>query len=329
MAALLAAPLLVYAVRGRKPAQLNLADRVLVQLTAPAEKLIVYAAGGLVDGFQSYVWLRHVRADNLDLRRRVVRQEQEVISAQEVKSENERLRRLLGFRQRMADVKPITAEVVAVGASPHSHTLRIARGLRDGIQRGAPVISPDGVVGTVAQLADGYADVQLITSQFSAVAAINQRTRGRSTVRGTGDVARAKLEYALRTEEMLEGDMLLSAGGAGQFPKGLRIGRIADVQKKPYGLFQQAQVLPAVDFARLDEVLVLPMPPEEVPAPIDGVASAKAGKSADPRATAAVAPAPSPAPTEKPAPSEVVPASTLQNASVVPAVAPMPEAPAR
>src|SRR5438105_14408141 len=75
VAALLAAPLLVYAVRGRKPARLNLLDRVIVQLTAPVEKFMVFAAGGVVDGFQGYVWLRGVRRDNLELRRRVVRQE--------------------------------------------------------------------------------------------------------------------------------------------------------------------------------------------------------------------------------------------------------------
>ena len=331
VAALLAAPLLVYAVRGRKPAQLNLADRVLVQLTAPAEKLIVYAVGGVVDGFQSYVWLRHVRSENLDLRRKVVRQEQEVTSSQETKAENERLRRLLGFRQRLADVKPIAAEVIAVGASPQSNTLRISRGARDGVQRGAPVISPDGVVGTVAQLFDGYADVQLITSQFAAVAAINQRTRGRSTVRGTDNVTRAKLEYALRTEEMLEGDMLLSAGGNGMFPKGLRIGRVVDVQKKPYGLFQQAAVLPAVDFARLDEVLVLPMPPEEPPIPIDTAPSlvARGARPGDPRAAAptAVTPPAQAAPTA----TEAIPAATTQSAatSVVPAVAPLTQGTAR
>src|SRR5438105_7111023 len=249
VAALLAAPLLVYSVRGKKPARLNLLDRAVVQLTAPAEKMIVLAANGIVDGFQSYVWLRGVRRDNLDLRRRVVRQEQEVVAAQEVKAENDRLRRVLGLRLRVGNLPAVAAEVVAVGASPYSHTLRIAKGLRHGIERGAAVISSDGVVGTVAQLADGYADVQLVTSPFSAVAALNQRTRGRSTVKGTGDVGRCKLEYALRTDELQEGDMVLSAGGAGHFPKGLRIGRVIDVQKKPYGLFQQAYVVPAVDFS--------------------------------------------------------------------------------
>ena len=318
VAALLAAPLLVHAVRGRKPLRLNLIDRVVVQLTAPAEKLIVHVGGGIVDGFQSYLWLRHLREDNLELRRRVVRQEHEVIASAEVKNENDRLRRLVGFKSRLGQVQSITAEVVAVGASPHSHTLRIARGLRDGIQRGAPVLAPDGVVGTVAQLADGYADVQLITSPFSAVAALNQRTRGRSTVKGTGDVSKCRLEYALRTEEMLEGDMMLSAGGAGQFPKGLRIGRVVDVQKKPYGLFQQAHVLPAVDFTKLDEVIVLALPPEETPPPPDSPAAlvasrgAAGAKAAEPRVS--------------PAQREAIPASsTIQGASVVPAVAPLRE----
>src|SRR5205814_1033563 len=112
-----------------------------------------------------------------------------------------------------------------------SHTLRIARGARDGIARGAPVISHEGIVGTVAQLADGYADVQLITSPFSAVAAMNARTRGRSTVKGVNDVERCKLEYARRTEELQDGDMMLTAGVDGGFPKGIRIGRVIDVQK--------------------------------------------------------------------------------------------------
>jgi len=224
-----------------------------------------------------------VRADNLDLRRHVIRQEQEVLSAQEIRNENERLRRILGLKLRLGNNVPsVAAEVVAVGASPHSHTIRIARGLRDGIQRGAPVVSNDGVVGTVAQLADGYADVQLITSPFSAVPALNQRTRGRSTVKGTGDVTRAKLEYALRTEDLQESDLMVSAGGAGQFPKGLRVGRVVEVQKKAYGLFQQAYVVPAVDFSHLDEVVVIQLPPEEKTTPAEPPAPmvAKGGKQA-------------------------------------------------
>jgi rod shape-determining protein MreC len=153
------------------------------------------------------------------------------------------------------------APVVAVGASPHSHTLRIARGSDDGVRKGAPVIAPDGVVGTVAQVTGGYADVQLIVSPLSAVPALSQRTRSRSTVKGTGDISRCKLEYALRTDDLQEGDILITAGGAGFFPQGLRIGRITNVAKKPHGLFLDAEVVPAVDFSKLDEVtVVVPQP---------------------------------------------------------------------
>ena len=267
VAALLAAPLLVFAVRGRQPARLNLIDRGVVQLTAPVEKLIVWVAGGLVDGAKGYVWLRRVREENLDLRRRLVRQEQDVIQSQEIKLENDRLRKVVGFRDRIGPGKPISAAVVAVGAAPDSHSLRIARGASDGITRGAPVVSSEGVVGTVARLGDSFADVQLITSPFSAVAALNQRTRARSTVKGMNDVERCKLEYARRTDDLQENDMLLTAGTEDGFPKGLRIGRVVDVQSKPYGLFQMAHVMPAVDFSRLDEVVVLvPPPPEAMPA---------------------------------------------------------------
>jgi len=149
------------------------------------------------------------------------------------------------------------ARVVAVGASPHSHTLRIARGSDDGVVKGAPVIASDGVVGIVSQLTGSYADVQLIVSPLSAVPAVSQRTRSRSTVKGTGDIARCKLTYALRTDDLQEGDVLVTAGGPGFFPHGYRVGRVVNVQKKPHGLFLEAEVIPAVDFSRLDEVSVV------------------------------------------------------------------------
>lgn len=172
------------------------------------------------------------------------------------------------------------AQVVAVGASPHSHTLRIARGLDDGVVKGAPVIAPDGVVGIVSQLTGSYADVQLIISPLSAVPAISQRTRSRSTVKGTGDFSRCKLTYALRTDDLQEGDVLVTAGGPGFFPQGLRIGRAVNVEKKPHGLFLDAEVIPAVDFSRLDEVAVV-MDAGTAPPP-EGVAAAQKGTGGDP-----------------------------------------------
>ncbi|MFN2546432.1 MAG: rod shape-determining protein MreC [Myxococcales bacterium] len=268
--ALLAVPFVIFFVKAKKGRDLNLVDKVVLSLTAPIEKTISGTAFAVSDVWHGYLALRGVRDENVRLRRESIRARSIEQQTTELRLENERLKRLLDFTDKQAPMRLLTARVVAVGASPHSHTLRIARGADDGVVKGAAVIAPDGIVGTVAQLTSAYADVQLVVSPLSAVPTITQRTRGRSTVKGTGDIGRCKLEYALRTDDLQEGDLLVTAGGPGFYPPGLRIGRVTNVVRKPHGLFLDAEVVPALDFSRLDEVSVVvaaeptPAPPAEV-----------------------------------------------------------------
>lgn len=261
--ALLAIPFVLFFVKAKKKgAELNLLDRALIAVMAPVEKTITVAVFGVVDAWRGYGALRGVREDNLRLRREVLRARSTEQQSAELRLENERLRHLLDFADKQPATRLLVARVIAVGASPHSHTLRIARGAEDGVVKGAAVIAPDGIVGTVAQLTGSYADVQLVVSPLSAVPAISQRTRSRSTVKGTGEISRCKLEYALRADDLQDGDVLITAGGPGFFPQGLRIGRAVNVSKRPHGLFLDAEVVPAVDFSRLDEVeVVVPRTP--------------------------------------------------------------------
>ena len=257
VAFLLAVPFAVFAARARQPMGHNWFDRTVLALTAPVEKGMVVVVKGAQDAWGSYVALQGVREENLRLRREVLHARNEANGFQEVKAENDRLKRLLEYADKTSPTRYLVAEVIAVGASPHSHVLRIARGTADGVNQGAPVVAPEGVVGQVAVATAHYADVQLILSPISAIPAISQRTRGRSTVKGVGDITRCKLEYALRTDDLQDGDLLLTAGGPGYFPKGLPIGRVVNVQKRPTGMFTAADVIPAVAFSRLDEVMVM------------------------------------------------------------------------
>ncbi len=254
---LLAVPFVLFFVKAKKGRELNPLDRAVIFAIAPIEKIITLAAFGVVDAWQGYGALWGVREENLRLRRENLKARQFEQQAAELKVENERLRHLLDFVDKQPPPRLLLARVIAVGASPHSHTLRIARGSDDGITRGAAVVAPEGVVGIVSQLTGSYADVQLIVSPLSAVPAIAQRTRSRSTVKGTGDITRCKLTYVMRTDDLQEGDVLITAGGPGFFPQGLRVGRVVNVQKKSHGLFLDAEVIPAVDFSRLDEVAVV------------------------------------------------------------------------
>jgi rod shape-determining protein MreC len=266
----LALPILVFLANGRRPRTPNWLDRVVITLTAPVEHALVVVAFGVTDAFGNYIWLRHVREESLTLRREMLRQRGELQLFAEAQAENTRLRALLDYADKTPGLKLLAAPVIAVGPSQHSHTLRIARGTNDGVRRGMPVIAPEGIVGTVAQATGSYADVALIVGPQSAVPALSARTRGRSTVRGTGDINRCRLDYALRTDELQEGDWVLTAGGEGFFPKGLRIGRVGAVQRKATGMFIGAEVLPAVQFNDLDEVLVVleqPVEPPSSPSP--------------------------------------------------------------
>jgi len=255
--ALLAIPFAIFFVKAKKGRELNLLDRAVIFAIAPIEKLITLSTFAVIDAWNGYVALRNVREENVQLRRENLKAHQVEQQAGELRLETDRLRHLLDFVDKQAPTRLMIARVVAVGASPHSHTLRIARGSDDGVAKGSPVIAPDGVVGIVSQLTGSYADVQLILSPLSAIPAVSQRTRSRSTVKGTGDISRCKLTYALRTDDLQEGDVLVTAGGPGFFPHGLRIGRVVNVVKKPHGLFLDAEVIPAVDFSRLDEVAVV------------------------------------------------------------------------
>lgn len=269
--ALLAIPFAIFFVKAKKGRELSALDRAVIFVIAPVEKTITLAAFGVVDAWNGYLALRGVHEQNVQLRREALKDRQLEQQSAELRLENERLRHLLDFVDKQGAGRVMIARVVAVGASPHSHTLRIARGSDDGVVKGAPVIAPDGVVGIVTQLTGSYADVQLIVSPLSALPAISQRTRSRSTVKGTGDISRCKLTYALRTDDLQEGDLLVTAGGPGFFPQGLHVGRVVNVAKKPHGLFLDGEVIPAVDFSRLDEVgVVVGFPSAAAPA---GVAS--------------------------------------------------------
>jgi rod shape-determining protein MreC len=277
VAALLLWPFAIFAMKAKRPLSLSVWDRAVIALTAPMEKAIVLLVHGVQDGWFGYVALRNVREDNWRLRRELLRFKAENTRLGEFKAENERLRRLLDYADKKPSARFLVAPVVAVGASPHSHVLRVARGSDDGVYRGMPVVAPDGVVGSIAVTTAHYADVQLIVSPMSAVPALSERTRARATVKGTGDVSRCKLEYAQRQDEWRDGDLLLTAGTVGFFPQGLPIGRLLNVTKRATGMFVSAEVVPVVDFSRLDEVMVLLDYREAIPPPSTAINAATVG----------------------------------------------------
>lgn len=229
----------------------------LVQVTAPLQRLLVWAGDEVRATWTAYVDLRDVHAKNEALTREVAALTEELQRLGEVAAENARLRPLVSFLESQPEVRMVTAPVIAYGPDPKFRGIRIGLGSADGLLPGMAVVTAEGVVGRLLNVYPEVADVLLITDPQSAVAVLSQRTRARASARGTGDSGRLKIDYLVRSEDVEEGDLLVTAPSGGLFPRGLRVGRAARVNQPAHGLFKPADLIPAVDFARLDEVLVV------------------------------------------------------------------------
>lgn len=197
-------------------------------------------------GYRSEIERLRKRIQNLEVER------QELLEAQ---ATNNRLKRLLDFRNHLPSTT-VSASIIGSSASTWFFSCLLDKGSADGVRKGMAVVTPLGVVGQVVAVTPRTAKVLLMTDPNSGIDVIIQRTRARGIVSGslnTGIV----LKYVKRSEDIQVGDRLITSGIDGVFPKGLMVGTVIKVQKQHRGLFQFVEVMPAVQFSRIEEVLVV------------------------------------------------------------------------
>jgi rod shape-determining protein MreC len=258
VAVLLLVPLGVFFAHAKAPTERSRLDRAVVWLATPVEKAIGWTLTGVMNAWSGYVALRgaHDRAGKLAGEVRTLQLERQQLIGE--RAEAERLRKLLAFAQESPDRRYVGARVIGVRLGTAGlQLLTIDRGSNDGVARMMPVVVAEGVVGRVNAVAGASADVLVLTDRNSSIAVRVDRTRARANVRGLGKPDGARLEYALRTEDMIEGDLLVTSGTDGVFPRGLPVGKVTQLDRAGHGLFQDARVIPAVDVTRLEEVLVV------------------------------------------------------------------------
>ena len=168
--------------------------------------------------------------------------------------------RLVGFKQQRPIYQLTPARVVAADMSPFFRVLRLRiEAETDDIKPEMPVVSADGVVGRIERVSGRYCDVMLAVDPRSKIDIMTQLNRSRGILSGVGadDSYDAKISYLLRRDEVEEGEIVVTSGRAGTFPKELPIGRIKSVDTKSFGLYQTVTVEPVVDFSRLEEVYII------------------------------------------------------------------------
>jgi rod shape-determining protein MreC len=257
---LLALPFFFLRANLSEPERASYLDRILLRFSAPFQWAAVKVAAGVSSGIEEYVYLVDVQRENERLGYENARLVQEVRDLEQVERENERLRSLLVLRDQIEGEK-VSARVIAKDMSPLFRVIRIRidRGRDDRIVQGMPVVSTEGLVGQISRVEDRYADVMLTIDESSAVDVVVQRTGSRGMLAGTGetDNYKSRIQYLLRADEVRVGDTVVTSGLGKRFPPNLKVGTISNVEKRDFDLYQLAEVTPAVNFTRLEEVFVL------------------------------------------------------------------------
>jgi rod shape-determining protein MreC len=209
-----------------------------------------------IKGFRDhYDTLAGFRSENERLRKRVQTLEIEWQRLLEAEATNRRLQQLLDFRSELP-AGAITASIIASSATSWFQSCVLNKGSADGLRKGMAVVTPMGVVGKVVTVTRRTAKVLLLTDPNSGIDVLVQRTRSRGIVSGSLESGTV-LKYMKRSEDVQEGDRLVTSGLDNVFPKGLLVGTVIKVRKQNLGLFQSVEVWPAVEAARVEEVLVV------------------------------------------------------------------------
>ncbi|HET7007657.1 MAG TPA: rod shape-determining protein MreC [Candidatus Binatia bacterium] len=214
-----------------------------------------------IKGFRDhYDTLAGFRSENERLRKRLQNLEIERQRLLEAEATNQQLQKLLNFRSELPK-GAITATIIANSATSWFQSCVLNKGSADGVRKGMAVVTPLGIVGKVVAVTGRTAKILLLTDPNSGIDVLVQRTRSRGIVSGSLESGTV-LKYMKRSEDVQEGDRLVTSGLDNVFPKGLLVGTVIKVRKQNRGLFQSVEVWPAVQAARVEHVLVVSAQPE-------------------------------------------------------------------
>ncbi len=231
-------------------------SRIVLSPVVSAQTWLSTRFAAIQEYFQSPQDMNRMRLENAALEAEVARLQAEIISLKQQIGETDVLSALVDFARVNPEYRYVAASVIGRDPSPFLQYVIINRGSDDGLRRGMPVVTQQGLVGRVAAVTAGAARLQLITDPSSKINVRLEPSRASAVLQGeiTGDVS---LDMIPQLAAVQTGDLVLTSGLGGNYPPNILIGQVTGVRSLDTDLFQRASVQPVVDFNRLEIVLVI------------------------------------------------------------------------
>lgn len=242
--------------------KLSMLDEFLMDTASTIQRTITYSYKLTTDLWFGYIYLVGLREENLALKSETAELRNQINTLREAVEENKRLKGLLSFQEGLGDYRSVTARVIGISPISLFKTITINKGSVDGLKKGMAVATNDGVVGRILSSSANTSIVLLISDRNSDVDSLIQRNRDRGIAEG-GDTDFIKLKYISKNADVALGDLVVTSGVGGVFQKGLIIGTVSKLDSSPGDMFKRVEVTPAVNFSKIEEVLVITHSPGE------------------------------------------------------------------
>ncbi|MCE5212472.1 MAG: rod shape-determining protein MreC [Deltaproteobacteria bacterium] len=230
-------------------------EKIVLETASPVQKVLSGSIKGVRDAWMRYLFLVGLQEENKNLKKKINELNAVIVSYQESYQEAQRLKKL----QYIADnsnYRFITARVIGREQAAISRTVMINKGSADGLKNGMPVVASPGLIGRLVDVSWHVSRVLLFIDENSNVDAIVQRNRTQGIISGAGSRGMI-LKYVSKTQDVQVGDIVVSSGMGGVFPKGWLIGQVIHIDRQDGGLFLKIYVAPFTDFSKLEEVMIL------------------------------------------------------------------------
>ena len=209
----------MYSKNLKSKSDLNRLQRFILDYTLPVQGFIQDIKSSISNNIGHYFFLVDVKKKNVALKSEIDKLNAKIDELRELEITNKRLEKLLDFKKTLKD-EVVSAQVISKGASTWLNTIIVDKGKNDGIIPGLAVVSEKGIIGHTLNTSNNYTQVLLKIDKNSAVDVINQRSRAKGIVKGFKNNL-CKIDYVLRKENVNVGDIIITSGMDGIFPKGL------------------------------------------------------------------------------------------------------------
>lgn len=295
---------------------ITIVEKITRDLYTPLQSGVNVFRGYVVSFGEYFVDKKAIIKDNKRLETQIKSLSLENQKLREYKYETKRLRTLMDFKENTKEYMVLVpAQVIARSPNTWYETITIDKGSLDGIKRDMVAITPNGLVGRVTSVSLTSSVILLITDLEGAVGAITQETRTPGIIQGVGNSSLLSMDNIPYYSEIRRGNRVVTSRLSEIYPPGILIGKVKSVHSEPNDLIKTAVVVPAVDFDKLEEVLLVkeytePPPETAEKAPAENVPAKTTPKTIEPSETQPVEPTPTEPVPPEPTPVEPAPEET-------------------